>query len=239
LVIPADNIEQAATLLKTGLATINKVREIRLMAEEYSSPLILETVVWDPVDQCEAERECKTLPITTNDRIKQKRQAFQLRRVYSIADMTSLQLELNTLLTFRLQNPTETGYYAYLLHLDPASGQISAMHPHPGLETACLDRESALRNRDKCMIGPNETRTSRRGYLIDKPAENIFKLISTQEPIDINLLRQTGLKRGKVRQQKKALEALLANAMQKGDTFTVREKPHTWGGNHYLLHIRP
>lgn len=239
LVIPADDIEQAATLLKTGLATINKVREIRLMAEEYSSPLILQTVVWDPVVQCEADRECKTLPITTNDRTKQKRQSFQMRRAYSIAEMTSLQLGLNTLLTFRLQNPTKTGYYAYLLHLDPASGQISAMHPHPGLETACLDRESALRNRDKCMIGPNETRTSRRGYLIDKPAENIFKLISTQEPIDINLLRQTGLKRGKVRKQKKALEALLANAMQKGDTFTVREKPHIWGGNHYLLHIRP
>jgi hypothetical protein len=239
LVIPADNIEQAATILKTGLTTINKVREIRLMAEEYSSPLILETVVWDPVVQCEADRECKTLPITTNVQTKQKRQAFQLRRAYSIAEMTSLQLGLNTLLTFRLQNPTESGYYAYLLHLDPASGQISAMHPHPEIETGCLDRESALRNRDKCMIGPNETRTSRRGYLIDKPAENIFKLISTQEPIDINLLRQTGLERGKVRKQKKALEALLANAMQKGDTFTVREKPHIWGGSHYLLHIRP
>jgi hypothetical protein len=113
------------------------------------------------------------------------------------------------------------------------------MHPHPGLETACLDRESALRNRDKCMIDPSEKRTSRRGYLVDKPVENIFKLISTQEPIDINMLRQAGLKRGKARQQKKALEALLANAMQKGDTFTVMEKPRSWGGNHYLLHIRP
>ena len=239
LVIPADDIKQAATHLKTRLATINRVREIRLMAEEYSSPLTLQTVVWDPVVQCEADRECKTLPITGNEQTKQKLQAFQLRRAYSIAEMTSLQLGLNTLLTFRLQNPTVTGYYAYLLHLDPASGGISSMYPHPGLETGCLDRESALRNRDKCMIGPNETRTSRRGYLIDKLTENIFKLISTQEPIDINLLRQTGLNRGKARQQKKALEALLANAMQKGDTFTVMEKPHSWGGNHYLLHIRP
>jgi hypothetical protein len=237
LVIPADDIEQAATLLKTGLTTINRVREIRLMAEEYSSPLTLETVVWDPVVQCEADRECEILPITINNQTKQ--QSFQLRLAYSIAEMTSLQLELNTLLTFRLQNPTETGYYAYLLHLDPASGQISAMHPHPGLETDCLDRESALRNLDKCMIGPRETRTSRRGYLVDEPGENIFKLISTQEPIDIQMISQTGLKRGKVRKQQKALEALLANAMQKGDTFTVREKPHTWGGNHYLLHIRP
>jgi hypothetical protein len=239
LVIPADDIEQAATLLKTGLTTINKVREIRLMAEEYPSALTLETVVWDPVVQCKPDRECKTLPFTTNNKTKQKQQSFQLRRAYSIAEMTSLQLELNTLLTFRLQNPTKTGYYAYLLHLDPASGRISSMHPHPELETSCLDRESALRNRDKCMVGPNETQISRRGYLVDKPAENIFKLISTQEPIDINLLRQTGLKRGKVRKQKIALEMLLANAMQKGDTFTVREKPRTWGGNHYLLHIRP
>ena len=239
LAIPADDIKQAATLLKTGLATINKVREIRLMAEEYSSPLTLETVVWDPVAQCKPDQECKTMPISTNNRTKQKQQSFQLRRVYSIAEMSSLQLEMNTLLTFRLQNPTETGYYAYLLHLDPASGQISTMHPHPGLETICLDRESALRNRDKCIISPNGTRTSRRGYLVDEPIDNIFKLISTQEPIDINLLRQTGLKRGKARKQKIALETLLADAMQKGDTFTVMEKPRTWGGNHYLLHIRP
>jgi hypothetical protein len=112
------------------------------------------------------------------------------------------------------------------------------MHPHPGLETGCMDKESALRNRDKCMVGPGKTRTSRRGYHIDKPVENIFKLISTQEPIDINMLRQTGLQRGKTRRQRKALEALLANAMQKGDTFTVREKPRSWGGNHYLLHIQ-
>jgi hypothetical protein len=239
LVIPAADIELAAALLKTGLTTISKVREIRLMAEEYPSPLTLDTVVWDPVAQCEADRECKTLSITTNEKTKQKQQSFQLRQAYSIVDMTSLQLGLNTLLTFRLQNPTKTGYYAYLLHLDPASGQISSMYPHPGLEKDCLDRESALRNLDKCMIGPKETRTSRRGYLIDKPTENIFKLISTQEPIDINLLRQTGLKRGKVRKQKIALEKLLANAMQKGDTFTVMEKPRTWGGNHYLLNIRP
>jgi hypothetical protein len=239
LVFSAADTEQAAILLKKGLTTINKVREIRLMAEEYPSPLTLETVIWDPVVQCQADRECKILPITVNDKIKQKQQSFQLRRAYSISEMSSLQLELNTLLTFRLKNPTKTGYYAYLLHLDPASGQISAMHPHPGLETACLDRESALRNRDKCMIDPSEKRTSRRGYLVDKPVENIFKLISTQEPIDINMLRQAGLKRGKARQQKKALEALLANAMQKGDTFTVMEKPRSWGGNHYLLHIRP
>ena len=179
------------------------------------------------------------MPISTNNRTKQKQQSFQLRRVYSIAEMSSLQLEMNTLLTFRLQNPTETGYYAYLLHLDPASGQISTMHPHPGLETICLDRESALRNRDKCIIGPNGTRTSRRGYLVDEPIDNIFKLISTLEPIDINMLRQTGLKRGKARKQKIALETLLADAMQKGDTFTIMEKPRTWGGNHYLLHIRP
>ena len=239
LVIPADDFEHAAILLKTKLSTINRVREIKLMAEEYSSPITLQTVVWDPVVKCEANRECKTLPITVSDRKKQKQQSFQLRRAYSIAEMSSLQLELNTLLTFRLQNPTKTGYYAYLLHLDPASGRISSMHPHPELETGCLDRESALRNQDKCMIGPQETRTSRRGYLVDKPVENIFKLISTQEPIDINMLRQTGLKRGKARQQRKALETLLANAMQKGDTFTVMEKPHSWGGNHYLLHIRP
>jgi len=237
LVIPADDIEQAATLLKAKLAIINRVREVRLMGEEYPSPLILETVVWDPVVQCEAGHDCKTLPITVNN--ETKLQSFQLRRTYSMAEMASLQLELNTLLTFRLHNPTETGYFAYLLHLDPASGQISAMLPHPELETGCMDRESALRNRDKCMIGPNETRTSRRGYLVDEPAYNIFKLISTLEPIDIGMLSQAGLKRGKVRQQKKALEALLANAMKKGDTFTVREKPRTWGGNHYLLHIQP
>jgi len=109
----------------------------------------------------------------------------------------------------------------------------------PDWKQICLDRESALRNLDKCMIGPRGTRTSRRGYLVDEPVENIFKLISTQEPIDIKMLSQTGLKRGKVRKQRKALEALLANAMQRGDTFTVREKPHIWGGNHYLLHIRP
>jgi hypothetical protein len=53
------------------------------------------------------------------------------------------------------------------------------------------------------------------------------------------MLRQTGLKRGKARKQKIALETLLADAMQKGDTFTIMEKPRTWGGNHYLLHIRP
>jgi hypothetical protein len=239
LVIPADDIEQAVTLLKTGLATINRIREIRLMAEEYSSPLILQTVVWDPVVQCEADRECKTLPIPVKGPKKQKQQSFQLRRTYSVAEMSSLQLELNTLLTFRLQNPTETGYFAYLLHLDPASGRISAMHPHPSLETDCMDRESAQRNRDNCMIGPGKTRTSRRGYHVDKPDENIFKLISTQEPIDINMIRQTGLQRGKTRRQKKALETLLADAMQKGDTFTVRERPHSWGGNHYLLHIQP
>jgi hypothetical protein len=239
LVFPAEDIELAAALLKTGLATINKVREIRLMAEEYSSPLTLETAVWDPVVQCEVNRECKTMPITISDQKKQKQQSFQLRRTYSIAEMSSQQIELNTLLTFRLKNQTDTGYYAYLLHLDPVSGRISAMHPHPGIETACLDRESAVRNSDKCMIGPGEMRASRRGYLVDKPVENIFKLISTQEPIDINMLRQTGLKRGKARQQRKALEALLANAMQKGDTLTVMEKPHSWGGNHYLLNIRP
>jgi hypothetical protein len=238
LVFSADDIDQAATLLKKGLATINRVREIRLMAEEYSSPLILQTVVWDPVVQCKADRECKTLPITVKGSAKQKQQSFQLRRTYSIAEMSSLQLELNPLPTFELHNPTETSYFAYLLHLDPASGRISSMHPHPGLETGCMDKESALRNRDKCMVGPGKTRTSRRGYHIDKPVENIFKLISTQEPIDINMLRQTGLQRGKTRRQRKALEALLANAMQKGDTFTVREKPRSWGGNHYLLHIQ-
>jgi hypothetical protein len=208
------------------------------MAEEYSSPLILQTVVWDPVVQCEAERECKTLQITTKSQTKQKQQSFQLRRTYSISEMSSLQLELNTLLTFRLHNPTETGYFAYLLHLDPASGQISAMLPHPGIETDCMDRDSAQRNRDKCLIGPGKTRTSRRGYHVDKPVENIFKLISSQEPIDINMLRQTGLQRGKTRKQRKALEALLADAMRKGDTFTVMEQPHSWGGDHYLLHIR-
>ena len=237
LIIPADDLELAAAVLKTGLATINKVREIRLMAEEYPSPLTLETLVWDPVAQCEIGRECETLPITIDDQTKS--QSFQLRRSYSIAEMNSLQVELNTLLTFRLQNPTEAGYYAYLLHLDPATGRISTMYPHPELETGCMDRESALRNRDKCMVTPGETRTSRRGYHVDKPVENIFKLISTQEPIDINMLSQTGLQRGKTRRQRKALEALLANAIQKGDTLTVMEKPHSWGGNHYLLHIRP
>ena len=100
LVIPANDIEKAATTLKKGLTTINKVREIRLMAEEYPSPLTLETIVWDPVDQCGSNRECQTLPITVSDRKKQKQQPFQLRRTYSIAEMASLKLELNTLLTF-------------------------------------------------------------------------------------------------------------------------------------------
>ena len=98
---------------------------------------------------------------------------------------------------------------------------------------------NALRNRYKCMLGPNKTRMGRRGYLANEPAENIIRLIRNQEPFDIRMFNLKGLRGKNVRRQTKGLEALLANAVQKGDMFTVREKPLHLRGNHYLLHIRP
>ena len=69
----------------------------------------------------------------------------------------------------------------------------------------------------------------RRGYLVSEPAENIFKWISDQELIVIRVFSQTGLRGGEGSAAKKGLEALLTNAMQKGNMFTVREKPYTRG----------
>ncbi len=218
LKIPFEVLSQGFLQLQNKMNTLAKVREVKNL-KSGSYPMVeLKVVSWQAVNLCdEAHVDC----------IKNgSRNYYSHPAIFNMAEFTQQIHPENTLLTFIIDNKSDQDYYVYLLNITD-DGEIWSVFPQSGqgfeMAKITAGNERDLRHSVAMTTG-------------NAGSKEVLKLIVTKKPIDIALLEQHGLRRGK-RSESSPLEALLSMAVTgtRGEPTPI--ETGSWGAFQYSFLI--
>lgn len=110
--------------------------------------------------------------------------------------MAPIDLEVDRLLTFSIQNNADASYFTYLINIAP-DGRIIPFYP------------TLFQSREYGRIDPGQTREITDVTLyMDRPGIEYVRLIASRQPIDIHALGQSGYQKSRARRRPDKLTAL-------------------------------
>jgi len=209
--------QKGSELLVTNLNKIIRLKEIKNLTSNKTIDVELKTTIWQPVaNPGKIEDDCLELPGNQG--------WFKKQKVCSPKEMEeSVNLSSGSLLTFTLKNNTGVDYYTYLIDVMD-NGKVDPIFPshRDRQQDARLPAEKEMDLKEKVVL------------LLNEPGIEMIKLIVTEEPIDINLLKQEKfVKRGSEKGTMNALERLLTTAAHgiRGESVVINRDQ--WGTLQY------
>jgi len=221
--IPFKNPSRGTELIIENLGKLTRLKELENLSSSSSINLEWQISTWEPVKKCEKSRKDCLYVESINQYFK------FLESVNPEKIAVPLPLSRDTLLTFRLKNNTDMGYYTYILDI-MMDGQVIPLFPSlsDNQQAALLPAKKSIDIADKMAL------------LLDTPGRETVKLIISEAPIDISLLKQDIFRqKGGEFQKINALERLLTNAahgINKGST--VRVNNSQWGTKQFSVLIK-
>jgi hypothetical protein len=219
--IPFCNLSRGTELVIENLRKIARLKELENLSSEKTIDIELKTSAWTPVKMCPQNQD-DCLYLADPGRY------FKKQRTYTPEELENFnRFPKDTLLTFSLKNNTSMNYYTYILDI-MMDGNVIPIYP------------SLENNEQDALLPPGKSRDlkDRKALLLDTPGRETIKLIISEIPIDISLLRQDRfMERGGERAEMNPLERLLTRAVhgKRGTAFRVNKSQ--WGTKQYTLDV--
>lgn len=206
------DIQQGVQTLQDNLRRLARVREVKALGNVGGgTPAIeMEALKLKPVAACP--------PAAASDCFEFSKGSYRVAGRYAADQLASESVTGEDILTFRLTNQSLYDWYVYLLDISP-DGKISPLFPRTGkrVEDALLGKARTIDLIDEDTF-----------LFPDQSGEEVVKVILSRQPIDINLLTQSGYQRAE-RGALNPLEQLLAGALH-GTRGSMSPIPNNqWG----------
>jgi hypothetical protein len=199
LQIQFENPRSGMKLLQNYLKKVALLRELKMLHSTHSShssnilPVMVQTTVLSPVNFCQQKSKCVKLPNSLGWHRK--------TGSYNLQEIDGRTLNQNDFLTFSLHNRSNLDYYCYLMNIG-IDGAISAIFPVPN---APIEYARVRAGEKRELTFPDGV------LMLERIGEESLLVIVSIRPIDVQLLKTTGFKRGS--RAFNSLERLLFNAL--------------------------
>lgn len=213
--------QQGIQALRYNLRRLARVREVKALGNAGGGEpaIAIEAMHLVPVDSCPepAADDCYQFP----------KGSFQVTGRYPGEQLSDRPFDKGQVLTFTVENRSLYDYYVYLLDIAP-DGEIQPLFPRAGKSSddALLPKTRTINlfEQDSFLI-------------LDRPGEEVVKVIVSRQPIDTRLLTQEGYQIVARGGALNPLEQLLANAMQgsRGSPPPIRN--NQWGTKEFSFHV--